>query len=142
METIAFAYCFKLFHASSFSAKPKAGVAKSLISLLFIPSNCGFWKTTETTGTTILKWQPAFRLVKVVFVVVFRQHRVHNQTVVPVVCVVVKNKAEWLVETRYCLTGSRMGTTYPRASPPVTTASLSIALQAIPHHVTGYNRFA
>ena len=40
------------------------------------------------------KWQPAFRLVKVVFVVVNRQHRVHNQTVVPVVCVVVKNKAQ------------------------------------------------
>ena len=94
METIAFAYCFKLFHASSFSAKPKAGVAKSLISLLFIPSNCGFWKTTETTGTTSLKWQPAFRLVKVVFVVVLRQHRVQNQTVVPVVCVVVKTKAQ------------------------------------------------
>ena len=33
-------------------------------------SACGFWKTTETTGTTSLKWQPAFRLVKVVFVVV------------------------------------------------------------------------
>ena len=84
-----------------------------------------------------LKWQPAFRLVKVVFVVVNRQHRVHNQTVVPVVSVVVKTKAqkiidksERLVETRYCLTGSRMGTTYPRASPPVTTASLSTALQA------------
>ena len=107
------------------------------------------WKTTQTTGTTILKWQPAFRLVKVVFVVVNRQHRVHNQTVVPVVSVVVKTKAqkiidksERLVETRYCLTGSRMGTTYPRASPPVTTAlppygqwvqgqiSLSTALQA------------
>ena len=98
METIAFAYCFKLFHASSFSAKPKAGVAKSLISLLSIPSNCGFWKTTETTGTTILKWQPAFRLVKVVFVVVFRQHRVHKQTVVPVVCVVVKTKPLRLVQ--------------------------------------------
>ena len=39
-------------------------------------SACGFWKTTETTGTTNLKWQPAFRLVKVVFVVVNRQHRV------------------------------------------------------------------
>ena len=58
------------------------------------------------------KWQPAFRLVKVVFVVVNRQHRVHNQTVVPVVSVVVKTKAqkiidksERLVETRYCLTG-------------------------------------
>ena len=34
---------------------------------------------------------------------------------------------------RYCLTGSRMGTTYPRASPPVTTASLSTALQAGRH---------
>ena len=51
-------------------------------------------------------------LVKVVFVVVNRQHRVHNQTVVPVVSVVVKTKAqkiidksERLVETRYCLTG-------------------------------------
>ena len=54
-------------------------------------SACGFWMTTETTVTTILKWQPAFRLVKVVFVVVNRQHRVHNQTVVPVVSVVVKN---------------------------------------------------
>ena len=59
-----------------------------------------------------VKWQPAFRLVKVVFVVVNRQHRVHNQTVVPVVSVVVKTKAqkiidksERLVETRYCLTG-------------------------------------
>ncbi|MDY4925813.1 MAG: hypothetical protein SO142_01130, partial [Prevotella sp.] len=40
--------------------------------------------------STSLKWQPAFRLVKVVFVVVNRQHRVHNQTVVPVVSVVVK----------------------------------------------------
>ena len=40
------------------------------------------------------KWQPAFRLVKVVFVVVNRQHRVHNQTVVPVVPVVVKTKAQ------------------------------------------------
>ena len=39
-----------------------------------------------------LKWQPAFRLVKVVFVVVNRQHRVQNQTVVPVVCVVVKRE--------------------------------------------------
>ena len=37
-----------------------------------------------------VKWQPAFRLVKVVFVVVNRQHRVHNQAVVPVVCVVVE----------------------------------------------------
>ena len=81
-----------------------------------------------------LKWQPAFRLVKVVFVVVNRQHRVHNQTVVPVVSVVVKTKAqkiidksERLVETRYCLTGSLMGTTYPRASPPATTAALSTA---------------
>ena len=36
-----------------------------------------------------VKWQPAFRLVKVVFVVVNRQHRVQNQTVVPVVSVVV-----------------------------------------------------
>ena len=92
---------------------------------------------------------PAFRLVKVVFVVVNRQHRVHNQTVVPAVSVVVKTKAQKiidksqrLVETRYCLTGSRMGTTYPRASPPVTSASLSIALQAIPRHVTGYDRLA
>ncbi len=40
-----------------------------------------------------VKWQPAFRVVKVVFVVVNRQHRVHNQTVVPVVSVVVKTKA-------------------------------------------------
>ena len=39
-----------------------------------------------------VKWQPAFRLVKVVFVVVNRQHRVQNQTVVPVVCVVVKRE--------------------------------------------------
>ena len=39
-----------------------------------------------------VKWQPAFRLVKVVFVVVNRQHRVENQTVVPVVCVVVKRE--------------------------------------------------
>ena len=37
-----------------------------------------------------VKWQPAFRLVKVVFVVVNRQHRVQNQTVVSVVSVVVK----------------------------------------------------
>ena len=59
-------------------------------------SACGFWKTTETTGTTSLKWQPAFRLVKVVFVVVNRQHRVHNHTVVPVVSVVVKTKARQL----------------------------------------------
>ena len=41
-----------------------------------------------------LKWQPAFRLVKVVFVVVNRQHRVQNQTVVPIVSVVVKTKAQ------------------------------------------------
>ena len=41
-----------------------------------------------------VKWQPAFRLVKVVFVVVNRQHRVQNQTVVPVVSVVVKTKAQ------------------------------------------------
>ena len=41
-----------------------------------------------------VKWQPAFRLVKVVFVVVNRQHRVHIQTVVPVVSVVVKTKAK------------------------------------------------
>ena len=41
-----------------------------------------------------VKWQPAFRLVKVVFVVVTRQHRVHNYTVVPVVSVVVKTKAQ------------------------------------------------
>ena len=34
--------------------------------------------------------------------------------------------------TRYCLPGSRIRTTSPRASPPVTTASLSIAFQAIP----------
>ena len=34
---------------------------------------------------------------------------------------------------RYYLTGSCMGTTYPRASPPVTTASLSTALQAGRH---------
>ena len=41
-----------------------------------------------------VKWQPAFRLVKVVFVVVNRQHRVQNQTVVPVVSIVVKTKAQ------------------------------------------------
>ena len=41
-----------------------------------------------------VKWQPAFRLVKVVFVVVNRQHRVHNQTVVYVVSVVVKTKVQ------------------------------------------------
>ena len=41
-----------------------------------------------------VKWQPAFRLVKVVFVVVNRQHRVHHQTVVPVVSVVLKTKAQ------------------------------------------------
>ena len=44
-----------------------------------------------------VKWQPAFRLEKVVFVVVNRQHRVQNQTVVPVVSVVsvvVKTKAQ------------------------------------------------
>ena len=46
-----------------------------------------------------LKWQPAFRLVKVVFVVVNRQHRVHNQTVVPVVSVVVKTKAQKVLST-------------------------------------------
>ena len=46
------------------------------------------------TTKSWLKWQPAFRLVKVVFVVVNRQHRVHNQTVVPVVSVVVKTKAQ------------------------------------------------
>ena len=39
-----------------------------------------------------LKWQPAFRLVKVVFVVVNRQHRVQNHTVVPDVSVVVKRE--------------------------------------------------
>ena len=41
-------------------------------------------------GKIWVKWQPAFGLVKVVFVVVNRQHRVHNQTVVSVVSVVVK----------------------------------------------------
>ena len=46
-----------------------------------------------------VKWQPAFRLVKVVFVVVNRQHRVHNQTVVPVVSVVVKTKAQKVLST-------------------------------------------
>ena len=40
-----------------------------------------------------------------------------------------------IVMTRYCLPGSRAGTTFPRASPPVTTASLSTALQAGPLHV-------
>ena len=43
-----------------------------------------------------VKWQPAFRLVKFVFVVVNRQHRVHNQTVVPVVSVVVKREGDSL----------------------------------------------
>ena len=51
-----------------------------------------------------VKWQPAFRLVKVVFVVVNRQHRVHNQTVVPVV---VKTKARqlqtWTSELGYSI---------------------------------------
>ena len=46
----------------------------------------------KKTSSTSLKRQPAFRLVKVVFVVVHRQHRVHNQTVVPVVSVVVKRE--------------------------------------------------
>ena len=46
-----------------------------------------------------VKWQPAFRLVKVVFVVVNRQHRVQNQTVVPVVSVVVKTKAQKVLST-------------------------------------------
>ena len=54
-----------------------------------------------------VKWQPAFRLVKVVFVVVNRQHRVHNQTVVPVVSVVVKTKARqlqtWTSELGYSI---------------------------------------
>ena len=77
----------------------------------------------------------------------------------PVVSVVVKikaqriiDKSERLVETRYCLTGSRMGTTYPRASPPVTTAlppygqwvqgqiSLSTALQAGRLLIPGWSR--
>ena len=47
---------------------------------------------SKKTSSTSLKRQPAFRLVKVVFVVVHRQHRVHNQTVVPVVSVVVKRE--------------------------------------------------
>ena len=74
----------------------KAGCLLRLVDEVFLLAvfACGFWKTTETTGTTSLKWQPAFRLVKVVFVVVNRQHRVHNQTVVPVVSVVVKTKAQ------------------------------------------------
>ena len=42
-----------------------------------------------------------------------------------------------IVMARYCLPGSRTGTTFPRASPPVTTASLSTALQAIPPYVPG-----
>ena len=58
-----------------------------------------------------LKWQPAFRLVKVVFVVVNRQHRVHNQTVVPVVSVVVKTKAQ-----KFCC----------RPSPPVCYVNVCI----------------
>ena len=48
----------------------------------------------QKTPSTSLKWQPAFRLVKVVFVVVNRQHRVQNHTVVPVVSVVLKTKAQ------------------------------------------------
>ena len=78
-----------------------------------------------------LKCQPAFRLEKVVFVVVNRQHRVHNQTVVPVVSVVVKTKAqkiidksERLVETRYCLTGSRIALTYRGLRPRLRTLRL------------------
>ena len=58
-----------------------------------------------------VKWQPDFRLVKVVFVVVNRQHRVHNQTVVPVVSVVVKTKAQKF---------------YWRASPPVCYVNVCI----------------
>ena len=47
---------------------------------------------SKKNSSTSLKRQPAFRLVKVVFVVANRQHRVQNQTVVPVVCVVVKRE--------------------------------------------------
>ena len=43
--------------------------------------------------------------------------------------------------TRYCLTDSFYSLYLPRASPSVTNASLSIALQAIPPHVTGYGCF-
>ena len=53
-----------------------------------------FQNTQAKNSSKNLKWQPAFRLVKVVFVVVNRQHRVHNQTVVPVVSVVVKTKVQ------------------------------------------------
>ena len=49
---------------------------------------------SKKNSSTSLKRQPAFRLVKVVFVVVNRQHRVQNQTVVPVVSVVVKREGE------------------------------------------------
>ena len=51
---------------------------------------------SKKTSSTSLKRQPAFRLVKGVFVVVHRQHRVHNQTVVPVVSVVVKREGDSL----------------------------------------------
>ena len=45
-------------------------------------------------SSTSLKWQPAFRLVKVVFVVVNRQHSARSkQTVVIVVSVVVKKNS-------------------------------------------------
>ena len=50
-------------------------------------------KPCRISRKSMVKWQQAFRLVKVVFVVVNRQHRVPNQTVVPVVSVVVKTKA-------------------------------------------------
>ena len=51
-----------------------------------------FWRLQRDKRKSWFKWQPAFRLVKVVFVVVHRQHRVQNQTVVRVVSVVVKRE--------------------------------------------------
>ena len=55
---------------------------------------CCYLRFQRDKRKSCIKWQPAFRLVKVVFVVVNRQHRVHNQTVVPVVSVVVKTEAQ------------------------------------------------
>ena len=71
--------------------------ATEKLSLLLLLHLCCLPKTTsknrkKKNSSTRLKRQPAFRLVKVVFVVVNRQHGVQNQTVVPVVSVVVKRE--------------------------------------------------
>ena len=74
----------------NWSLSMRAVSAKAL-NILLLSTLLRFQRDKRKTW---LKWQPAFRLVKVVFVVVNRQHRVHNQTVVPVVSVVVKTKAQ------------------------------------------------